>query len=272
MLPLFRRSQKSSVRTAGPAIESLESRAYMSVVPATVAVTVPGPVPAQVLAGVKVKDKIAVNLANNDVIPARGRFTLTLFASTDQALSVDDAQIFTANESINVAVGRSHTYKINVKAFPQNLVGNYFILAKVGGAAVNPAVGSSVTAVSIQQPQIDLAGLVTQTPLTAHVGHKFPISIKVTNNGNTAAKGPLTISLGLSQSPDGSSPASLATLSKRISLKPGASQVLRFNVALPLGVLTGNGYLVADVDPANAYLDPNLANNVSVGQQPVSVT
>jgi hypothetical protein len=29
---------------------------------------------------------------------------------------------------------------------------------------------------------------------------------------------------------------------------------------------------VVDVDPTNALLDPNLANNVVVGQSPVSIT
>jgi hypothetical protein len=272
MFSLFRSSQKSAVRVAGPAVEPLESRAYMSVVPATVTVTVPGPVPAQVLAGVKVNSKIGVNLANNDTVRAHGRFTLTLFASTDQTLSVGDAQIFTGNESASIASGKNHTYKITVKTFPQNLSGNYFILAEVSGPAVNPAVGASISAVSIQQPFIDLGNLVTQSPLTARVGHKFAITLKVTNNGNIPAKGPLAIALGLSNSPAGSAPFSLGTLSKSINLKPGASKLLHLSVPLPLGVVTGNEYIVADIDPANAFLDPNPANNTSVGQQAISVT
>ena len=78
---------------------------------------------------------------------------------------------------------------------------------------------------------------------------------------------------GISETPDGSTvPVSLGSLTKRILLKPGKSSVIHFMVPLPLGIPTGNQYIVATVDPSNAFLDPNLANNINVGQAPVSIT
>ena len=62
----------------------------------------------------------------------------------------------------------------------------------------------------------------------------------------------------------GSSPVNLATLSKPIVIKPGKMQVLHFLVVLPLGIPTGNQFIVANVDPMRTCTTTqNLLNNNS---------
>ena len=266
-------SNNKKSQSVRPAIETLEGRAYLSGVPATVAVTVPGPIPSAVIAGVKANDKISVNVANNDVNRAKGRISITLFASLDNTLSVDDAQIQPATiAGIAIAPGHNHSYKINVKTFPQNLSGNYFILANVAGTGVNTQVGASITQANVLPAFRDLAGTVLSAPGNGRVGHKIPVTVQVTNSGNIPAKGSLGVEFGLSLSNAGTSPVALGTLSKPISIKPGQSKVIHFSVPLAVGLPTGNQYIVADVDPNNVFLDPNLANNINTFQTPISVT
>jgi hypothetical protein len=268
-----RQSSKPVQPSTRPALECLESRTYFAAAPIDINVTVPGPVPAGVLAGVKTHDKISVNVANESETKGHGKILITLFASTDQTLSNDDAQLVAKGEGLNLSAGANHSFAIPVKSYPQNLAGSYFILAKVSGTPVNLALGSSVTAGTIEQANIDLAGSVTKTPSTGHLGKKISISVQITNDGNIPAiKKDLNVSFGASATPDGASPFALGTIAKPIHLKPGQSKVIKYSIPLALNVPVGNDYIVVDVDPTNALLDPNLANNVVVGQSPVSIT
>ena len=56
MFSFKRRSRDQKSESVRPAIEPLEGRAYFSAVPASVTVTVPGPIPATAVAGVTVND------------------------------------------------------------------------------------------------------------------------------------------------------------------------------------------------------------------------
>ena len=273
MFSFKRRSRDVRFRPVGAGIEQLEPRAYLSATPATIAVTVPGPIPGSEIAGVVVNDRIGVNISDNDVVKAHGKATIALFASVDQTLSSDDAQLQDASVvPVNIAPGRNHTFKIRVKSFPQNLNGTYYILAEVTGTGVNPAIASSTSTIAIEQAEIDLANTAVSAPLNGHAGHHIPVTVHLTNDGNIPAKGPLAVAFSLSATQDGASPVSLATLTRHINLKPGVSTVLHFSVPLALGIPTGNEYVVVNLDPSDAFLDSNLANNILVDQQPITIT
>ena len=203
-MSLFGRRSRNHVPTENrPAIERLESRAYFSAAPIDIIVTVPGPVPDGVLAGVKTKDKIDVTIANQSETKGHGKILITLFASTDQTISSDDAQLVVKSEGMNLNLASNHTYAIPVKAYPQNLAGSYFILARVTGTPVNTATGASVTAGTIEQANIDLAADVTKTPPTGHLGKKISVSVGVTNDGNIPAVGKVDVAFEVSSTPDG---------------------------------------------------------------------
>ncbi|HET6250077.1 MAG TPA: CARDB domain-containing protein [Tepidisphaeraceae bacterium] len=254
-------------------IEPMEGRTYYAANPATVTLTVSAPSPTAVIAGLRVNDKISVSIANNDVVKAGGKANVALFLSTDSTLSNDDVQVQTPSKiGLNIAAGRNHTYKLNVKMFPQNLNGTFFVIAELTGNGVNPVLGSSTATISVEQAFIDLSGAVTKTPSAGHVGKHIPVSVEVTNSGNILAKGPVSVAFSVSATPDGASAVPLATIVHHISLKPGKSSVIHFNVPVALGSPTGNQYVVADVDPSDAFLDSNLANNMTVGQQPITFT
>jgi CARDB len=97
------------------------------------------------------------------------------------------------------------------------------------------------------------------------------VTLNLTNDGNTAAAGPLLIAFAASPNADGSDPFNLVTLSTPIKLAPGASKLLRLKVPLPIGAPTGNEFLVTTVDPNNAFADPNESNNVSISVTAISM-
>jgi hypothetical protein len=274
-MSLFRRSRRADGRSAvqspaprSPVIESLESRDYLS---STLIVTVPGPLHASAVSGVVVNERIAVDIANNGPDRFRGPLTITLFASTDQTLSDDDAQVAQRplGAGFVIAAGRHRTLVVNVHAFPLNLDNNYFILGEV---TPDGALGASNSTIQILPKRIDFSAAVPTIHHNGLVGHRLPVTVDVTNDGNVLARGNLAVNFGESTDMSGSSPANLATLSKHISIRPGKTQVLHFLVTLPLGIPTGNQFIVANVDPMDVYNDPNLLNNIGVSGSPITVT
>lgn len=272
---LFNRPPKSdqSVATRIPAIEALETRSLLS---AALTVTVPGPIPGNVVAGQTVNDSIAVNIANNGDATAKGPFSITLFASTDQVLSTDDAQIVTVNKTLTIGVGKNKTVKVKVHAFPTNLNADYFIVAQVSGTGVNDtgigANGVSTTTTHIGHEEIDLADSFIKVRPNGKAGKKIPVVLEIANDGNVKAKGPVVIDFGASATPNGANAFPLGSVSKNINIKNGKFIKLTLSVPLPIGIATGNQYLTATVDPTNTFNDPNLANNTTVSASAVSVT
>ena len=57
-----------------------------------------------------------------------------------------------------------------------------------------------------------------------------------------------------------------------MNIQPGKHTTLHLKVPLAVGMPTGNQYIVANVDPANEFLDPLLGDNISVSVSPVGVT
>jgi hypothetical protein len=75
-------------------------------------------------------------------------------------------------------------------------------------------------------------------PDTLGSGKSATIAIPITNNGNVAATGPMTIQLGLSA--DGTTVAStLATFVRPVTIKPGATTTLHLRFRRPPGQAAG---------------------------------
>lgn len=262
-----RHSHRTERQPVRPAIESLESRAYFSLL-----VTIPGPLPTAEIAGVTVNQKIAVNVANNGTASVKGPFNVAVFVSTSPTYGTDDSEVIEHSFGGSIGQGRNRTFKLNVKAFPVNLNGDYYVLSEVSTGNGGGEIGVSTTTIAIAPKEIDLSDFVQTVPATGRIGHLLPVTVDVTNNGNVIAQGNLFVNFGESVSTTGSSPVNLGTLSKRIHIKPTATQVLHFMVPLPLGIPSGNQFIVADVDPGDVYNESNLTNQVAVSGSPVSLT
>jgi hypothetical protein len=87
-------------------------------------------------------------------------------------------------------------------------------------------------------------------PAALVVGKKGSATLLLTNAGNVAYKG--TIQIALDASADGAegNDTPLATLSKRASIKPGATKRLKIKFTLPAGFALQSFQPVARVTPA----------------------
>ena len=117
---------------------------------------------------------------------------------------------------------------------------------------------------------VDLTDTVSLlVPKSGHVkvGSAVVFSVQITNQGTTLASGPCAQTLSFSPSADGSAPVALATVTKKIHLKPGAHVNVRVAEKLPVGTYYG----VAVIDPANTFGETNITNNTAVSSNSVIV-
>ena len=148
-----------------------------------------------------------------------------------------------------------------------NNVGTFRLGATDG--AMKPAPASSpivITAV----PNVDLTGSITSIPTSVALGHTFNVTMTLTNDGLTSAAGVLDILFELSSSSNGSNPFQVANVTTRISLAPGGSKSVTLSVPVALGSLTGDMYLMAVIDPMDAFHDVNMSNNITISTTRIS--
>jgi hypothetical protein len=268
---VFRPSTRhENSRACRPAVESLESRTLLSGTPSLL-VTVPGPIPASAIAGAKLNDRIEVNIANSGSDRLSGRATVTLYASPDGTFSSTDAQLGTVTKNLIIPAGSNKNVVIKVATLPQNLDGNYFVLANVV-APTETVEGVSRTAIDVSPAHVDLANAITSVPAAGHLGSTISVTLDVSNIGNETAKGTLATLFELSTSANGANPFQVATLTKHISITAGKSELLHLRVPVALGSPSGNQFIVAVLDPSNVFNDSNLANNTAISAAPVSLS
>lgn len=228
------------------------------------------PLPAAAVSGAKTSAAASIRIVNNGNIASSGTTTITLLASPDGLVS-DGTPIKTVSRRLVIAPGRSFTVAVPLGKYPAVPNGDYHIVAEVTdphGASTSVALAGTV---NIAAADIDLAGSLASIPATGTIGKSVSITLDLANNGNTPAAGLLQIAFASSPSPDGSNAFDLATLTTRISLKPAASKTLRLRVPLPVGSPTGSVYLVATVDPNDAFSESNEGNNVAVSASPIGI-
>ena len=78
------------------------------------------------------KGKAPVTVANQGQLPAAGNITIKVYASADSTLGQDDVLVGTlANQAVNLAIGASKTFNIDVTVNSNVLPGNYYLLADI---------------------------------------------------------------------------------------------------------------------------------------------
>jgi hypothetical protein len=259
----FHQAHRKSASTLA-AVEPLEMRSLLS---ATLGVTVIGPVPASVTAGATVNDTIAVQLTNNGAARISGATTVKLYAARDGK----DTLLGTVTKTVHLAAGGSKDLDVAVAAFPKKLSGHYFLLADVVAPAQS-ASGVSTTQVDVVRPHVDLANQIVSVPTTAQLGSTFNVKLDVTNLGTKTAAGTLGTLFEMSTSSNGSNPFQIATITAPIDIKPGATKKLTLTVPVALGSPTGKEFIVAVLDPTDAFSDPDLTNNTAVSLKQVDFT
>ena len=123
-------------------------------------------------------------------------------------------------------------------------------------------------------PVVDLSGgFPNPTPSVLARGGKGTIRLDVINAGNVAARGRLQVTLYASTDSTGAAGVvPLLTTTKSVKIKPGSRQRLRLNFRVPTDLAAGTYFFSAAVDSANAFPEPNEADNLAVSESSFTVT
>jgi hypothetical protein len=211
-----------------------------------------------------------VTLTNEGVVTYNGGVTVTLYASTDDSVSADDATLVTLElPKVKLAAGKSKVVKLAF-TYPANLPGgSYQLIAAADATNTGTATASAVapSAVAVTPAVVDLAaGFNTDTAISVKPGQNDTAVITVTNTGNVAAVG--TVDLTLLASLDSvldASDAILGSLTGRsINLAPGKSATLRVRFAAPTDATPGDYQLIASVASSTTPADTDTTNDIDV--------
>ena len=265
-------SGSGSSSSSGSSSGSTSSLATQAASPLAVAFTSSTPI--SVVGGSS--DRLKLLLTNLQATKFTGSATITIYASTDQTVSVDDAAIATLSlKTLSLHAGGSKSIHVKFD-YPTTLPdGSYYLIASVQANPVSlltsatstqvaPATAVSTTQVAIAAPKVDLAvsspsgQAVKVTP-----GKGASVTITLENLGNVVALGNVTVSLYASTDETlDSSDTMLATRAVRIRLRPGRAKTLRIHFVAPLDQMGGTYNVLASISSVTNPLDTNSSNDV----------
>jgi len=113
----------------------------------------------------------------------------------------------------------------------------------------------------------------TTLPDSVVGGVKGAAVVTVTNTGNQAVSGPVTITLLASLDPnaDGADTPLVVLSNKPVKLKPGKARRFRTRFVVPQSLVDGNYFIVAKVEPGSGITDVGPLNDVSATAMPITV-
>jgi len=234
------------------------------------------PFPAQVLSGEKGTATLAVT--NNGNLPISSSFNVELVLSTDPAFGGGDALIggFSPKQLVRPQVinpRQTKTYRVSY-GMPANLAeGTYYLLAVTDpfGFVRELDEGNNTAVapmrVELRHASVDLKAEMAAAPQGLAGGRPGHFSMRVSNTGNVAARGPMFARLILSadQMVDAADPV-LAFSSQKINIPAGASKLIMFKFKIPLGLAAGSYYFLANIGPDESIGDANSSDDAVVSQ------
>ena len=257
-----------------PFIETLESRELLS---AVLGGAFSGKIPIALPPGDSAP--VAIRLSDSGDAPLTGGVRVSLFASATPDLAVDATLLISSTRAQRVAVGHAEVFSFRVPS-PSNLPdGSYYLVAKidsVSGDAPEAVIASPHT-VSIAQPYVDLTGAIVSQPQVAFVSNlragRGLARVRVTNEGNAPAQGPMQITVYASASGSldaNSIPVGVAIV-RNLNLKAGGSRVFAAQLLVPPGTAYGNYTILAAINSAHTVQEVNASNNIATGLTPMAV-
>lgn len=189
--------------------------------------------PDTVIGGTKSKAVASLQIDNFGNVASVGVTTIQLFTSSDLNLDSGDAQIASQKFNLNIGSDKFHVVKIPLKAIPNVASGDYYILGQVTDPDGNVTQAATLGTVQIDAATVTLSTSITSvSPGTIKIGSVGTMVVTITNNGNTASSGALTIDLGVSS--DGfTQAATLVTLTQKTVVKANLTVVLHLKFKVP---------------------------------------
>jgi subtilase family serine protease len=199
-----------------------------------------------------------------------------LFASADAAVDASDVLLKTGRKAMRLAPGRSTGMRLRF-AYPDDIDGPRFLLARVDSVdAIAEAdesnnVAASTVPVAIARPFVDLAAtLPNPEPVTARRGSRIRVPVGLSNGGNVAATGRVTVSLS-ARPCDGGEDMLLRTRPIGSRLGPGAERLLTLRFVVPAALAPETYSLVALVDATNLVPEPDEDDNAALATEALQV-
>lgn len=213
-------------------------------------------------------DRLALRLINTGNASYSGPLTITLYVSTDAAVSSDDVVATTVTiPHLSLRFGASKTLTIKF-TYPAAPVGSYDLIASIDatGTAMPPAVVVAPAPVTLVEGSDDLATTFASGVPVLMPGERSTVLVTITNKGNVTANGTLTLKLFASGDATlDASDALLATVPiRRLRLKPGRSITVRVHFTAPADLTTGASDLIASTVSSLQLADQNPFNDVAV--------
>ena len=168
-----------------------------------------------------------------------GRNTIALYASTDGTIDTFSIPIASVTKKLKIKPNKALKLAFSIKTLPI-AAGNYTILAQItdgSGLITDAVLGTTLT---VEAPFTDLAATVGAIkPVTVSAGKALAFTLILTNSGNVASTGKMSIAFGLSS--DGVTLAiPIITESKSETIKPGGKAVpVRLSFRIPKGTAPG---------------------------------
>ena len=231
---------------------------------------------ATLVAGPKAKGTARVSIANNGqtaTTKLNAPVPVSLYLSDNNSRDSSDILLGTQTKPLVLKTGKAKS--LNFKfSYPANIGnGAYFLIAEAdtgntlteANESNNVAVTSN--SVSLAQPFLDLRAAIGRPTGTSSLtpGGAATSSINVINDGNVQLNQNVTITLAASSdaAADPSDPV-LATFTKKLNIKPGATKAVIIKFNFPQSLPAGSYFATATIDPLGEISETSKSNNVAV--------
>jgi len=216
---------------------------------------------------------VTVTVTNTSAATESGKATVEVFGAPAGVLDGTAVAIATATPRVRLKVGRSVTVSVAVMALPAGLgAGSYRWIARVSDASGLRSISPAGPSLTVAAATVTLAATARapRLPVSVVAGHRVgrSVVVSVTDTGNTASTGPLSVTLYLSAdgAPDGAAVA-VGTAARRATVRP-AGPAVTLTVAfgpVPTTVTAGTYTLLAVVtDGAGHTAVTALATQLTV--------
>jgi hypothetical protein len=215
---------------------------------------------------------VRLKLTNTTGAAFAGPVTVDLYASTDAALSADDAKVGTLTlDNLRLGAGKARAVKLAF-TYPSGLAGGtYHLIASASVPTTNTAAAVSVapSAVAVAPATVDLSTAFSRTAISVRPGSADTATVVVRNVGNVTATGALSLNLyastdaTLDATLDASDVLLAALADRKVNLKPGQAVKFTVRFVAPAGRAAGTYDLIAAATPSTNPADGNPANNAA---------
>jgi hypothetical protein len=239
--------------------------------PAALTPKLTGSLPKSIIAGQKVKISQALTLTNTSGAAYDASTTGHLFLSTTDRLTSDSIELPQSITKTFDLKAKAHlSLSENLTSLPSTTpAGTYHLLFEVTDDKGNSSVAASSGTITVGPPDVALVVGVSKFDSTAKAGKNFTETIRVANNGNTAAVGSLPIEVLTAPNQQLDDSSQLTEITKGINIKPGKSETIPLSLNVPDA---GSFFLGFHIDPDNTFLNSNVANNLVFSSSELTVS